>query len=225
MAKKTNKYKREYQKQRRRIQRSIRRLEKRGYVTQDILPKIPKNVTEASIRRLQKIDIKEIYKKSVKLDYETGEITPGTLARSKERSESAKKAAETRRRKWENKFKTPIDRRGPIPGDYYKFPSQTDIIINNFRTDVIARFPESAGPILEDWLRQLQSQFNDDDIADMLQGAADAGLLIDYSVAYAKELLLAKISEFMDFLPGASYSMKEDLMEVIERDEDWSNYQ
>ena len=41
-----------YRKERQRIQRQINRMTKRGYYVPELLPKIPKKITEASVRRL-----------------------------------------------------------------------------------------------------------------------------------------------------------------------------
>ena len=224
MAKKPNKTTLEYRKQRKRVQSAIKRLEKRGYVVpENLLPDIPKNITPASVRRLQKIDINKIYKKSVKVDFETGEITPGIVAREKARSEAAKRAAKTRKeRKLAERTREVEIRYTPQePPKYSSFPNEADIIIQNFRADVIARFPENAGPILERWLTDLERLYDRNDIATMLQEAANNGVMIDYKVAYNNDMLMGAIADFMDFLPDASEGVKQDLMDAIEYNEDW----
>ena len=182
----------------------MRRLEKQGYVLpDDLLPSIPKKITQASINRLKKITSESIYKKSKKLDFETGEITPGIVARDKARSERAKEAA--RRRAFKQ---------------YTTFPSGADIIINNFRTDVIGRFPESAGPILNRWLDGLLAQQDKEDVANMLETASANGVVIDYKVAYNTEALMGAIADFMDYL-DTTPGFKQDLMDILEFEEDW----
>lgn len=55
----------EYYKNRTRIQRFVRSAEKRGYTFDvGIIPEIPKNITEGSVRRLEKITPKSLYKRS-----------------------------------------------------------------------------------------------------------------------------------------------------------------
>lgn len=89
----------EYKKARANLLKKIRRAEKKGYVFDEgIVPKIPKRPTLASINRLKSIS-KNLYKKAVKLDIETGEIIPGEESRKAERSAAARKAAETRAKK------------------------------------------------------------------------------------------------------------------------------
>lgn len=207
----------QYRKERRRIQNAMNRLEKQGYVLpEDLLPSIPKKITQASINRLKKITSESIYKKSKKLDFETGEITPGIVARDKERSQRAKEAA--RRRAFKQEYASP--QVYTEPPKYTTFPSGADIIINNFRSDVIGRFPESAGPILNRWLDGLLSQQDKEDVANMLETAAANGVVIDYKVAYNTEALMGAIADFMDYLDTTS-GFKQDLIDTLEFEEDW----
>ena len=207
----------QYRKERRRIQNAMNRLEKQGYVLPEgLLPSMPKKITQASINRLKKITSESIYKKSKKLDFETGEITPGIVARDKARSQRAKKAA--RRRAFKQEYASPQVYTEPT--QYTTFPSGADIIINNFRSDVIGRFPESAGPILNRWLDGLLAQQDKEDVANMLETAAANGVVIDYKVAYNTEALMGAIADFMDYLDTTS-GFKQDLMDTIEFEEDW----
>lgn len=207
----------QYRKERRRIQNAMNRLEKQGYVLPEgLLPSMPKKITQASINRLKKITSESIYKKSKKLDFETGEITPGIVARDKARSQRAKKAA--RRRAFKQEYASPQVYTEPT--QYTTFPSGADIIINNFRSDVIGRFPESAGPILNRWLDGLLAQQDKEDVANMLETAVANGVVIDYKVAYNTESLMGAIADFMDYLDTTS-GFKQDLMDTLEFEEDW----
>lgn len=90
--------KQKYQAQRSRIINFIRRAEKRGfYFDEDILPKIPKRITKSSVRRLEKLNTENLYKKSIWVDLETGEFMSGPRRAEYERSVRAKKAAATRK--------------------------------------------------------------------------------------------------------------------------------
>ena len=77
--------------------RKARSMARRGYVIDDVLPEEPKKITEASVRRIKKISA-NLYKKSYYVT-EEGEVISGEEGRKYERSRSAKKAAETRKRK------------------------------------------------------------------------------------------------------------------------------
>lgn len=87
----------DYMKERRKVQRRIRDIEKRGYtVDKRILPPIPKRPTQASINRLKAITPEKIYKKSTYTTSE-GQVIKGTERRKQEKRESARKAARTRK--------------------------------------------------------------------------------------------------------------------------------
>ena len=67
----------EYYKNRRRIQNYVRSLKKRGIETEYKIPSIPKKITEASVRRLEKHTPSYILSKSYATEAETGEIRQG----------------------------------------------------------------------------------------------------------------------------------------------------
>lgn len=218
MAKKLTQLQLDYKKQVKRLKQAVRRAEKRGYIVpENVIPKQPKRITKKSVERLKKITTKEIYSKSEKLNLETGELIPGEVARKQERSESAKKAAKTRKEKRYNAEKGESEYYEP---QYETFPSGADIIIGNFRAEM-TRFPEVAQPIVNQWLDRLLRDYSKEDVAEMLENAAAQGLGVDYSIAYREDLLLDRLSEMLDLLPGASTGNKIDIMEAIEYDEDW----
>lgn len=226
----------EYMKQRRRIQRAISRMEKGGYILpENVLPPIPKRITRASVRRLEKITSDVLYKKSRYVDIETGEIVSGIVARDRKRSEAAKKAAETRRRN--RKYSSLEQNIGSIRPDkvpedipfdesyvsYYEIPMQEDIIITNF-IETIELFPEVAEPLLRKWLNDLLRDYSKRDVAEMLERAAADGIGVDYTVAYRVDLLIDRIAEIQDYLPGASRGNLNDIIEHLEEWEDWEDY-
>lgn len=97
----SNTLKKQYTSQRRRIQRFIANAEKRGFrfsSKETILPKIPKKITKASINRLKKITADTLYRKATYLTDEC-DVVSGWKGRLIERSNSGKKAAETRKLK------------------------------------------------------------------------------------------------------------------------------
>ena len=105
MAKKKTKHKqtptqKAYYKERKRIQQFLSRARKRGYVFEDnVLPSIPKNITQASVNRLKNITPKQLYRQSFYVRPETGEAITGLQGRNLERAASAKKSIETRKQK------------------------------------------------------------------------------------------------------------------------------
>lgn len=218
MAKKLTQLQLDYKKQVKRLKQAVRRAEKRGYIVpENVIPKQPKKITQKSVERLKKITTKEIYSKSEKLDFETGELIPGEVAREQERSEAAKKAAKTRKEKRYNAEKGESEYYEP---QYDTFPSGADIIIGNFKAEM-SRFPEVAQPIANQWLDRLLIDYSKEDVAEMLENAAAQGLGVDYSIAYREDLLLDRLSEMLDLLPGASTGNKIGIMEAMEYEEDW----
>lgn len=218
MAKKLTQLQLDYKKQVKRLKQAVRRAEKRGYIVpENVIPKQPKRITKKSVERLKKITTKEIYSKSEKLDFETGELIPGEVARKQERSEAAKKAAKTRKEKRYNAEKGESEY---YESQYETFPDGADIIIANFRAEM-TRFPEVAYPIVTQWLDRLLRDYSKEDVAEMLENAAAQGLGVDYSIAYRDDLLLDRLSEMLDLLPGASTGNKMDIMEAMEYEEDW----
>lgn len=64
-----------YKKERARVLAAKRRLTKQGFDTSDInIPKIPKKITEGSVRRLQKMTARQMAEKATTVDLETGEV-------------------------------------------------------------------------------------------------------------------------------------------------------
>lgn len=208
----------DYRKQVKRLKQAVRRAEKRGYIIpDDIIPEQPKRITRKSVERLKKITTKEIYAKSEKLDFETGELIQGEVARKAERSAASKKAAQTRR---EKRYNEKLGESEYYEQQYEEFPSGADIVIQNFRAE-LTRFPEVAQPLVNSWLNRLLNDYSKEDVAEMLENAATQGLGVDYSIAYREDLLLDRLSQMLELLPGASTGNKMDIMEALEYEEDW----
>lgn len=65
MSKKLTQTQKDYRKERRRVQQAVKRLEKIGYIfDENVVPKIPKKVTKASVRRFAKITPEKLREKS-----------------------------------------------------------------------------------------------------------------------------------------------------------------
>ena len=145
MAKKVSKTVQEYRKQRKRIQSTISRLRKKGYFPAiNIIPDIPKRITEGSVRKLQKIDIEYIYKKSVYLDIETGELLEGRQPKSK------------------RKQKKRTDKQKERYADF------TDMVIREYKNQ-ISRFPAKVAEIIFRKLDEAIQKSGKDNVAYALQ--------------------------------------------------------
>jgi hypothetical protein len=211
MARKSNKD--AFQKEIDRIKKSIKRVEKRGFVVPDnFIPEMPKRVTAKQLNKVKNINTKDIYSKAQKLDYETGELKKAKESIKADRSESAKRGWETRRKNQENKH----------PYETGNMPSFSTIVISNFLAEV-SHFPEVAYPIFKRWLNELIANYGENDVAEMLEGAKNEGYFITNKIAYDREKILSMISGMMEHLPDASDWFKNDLTEALEYDEPWDN--
>lgn len=107
----------------RRIKRFVKAAEARGYVFPDsVIPKLPKKVTDDTLRRLDKIRPATLYKKAVYISPE-GTKVKGTKRKSQERSEASRKGAETRRRRF-------IEDRNAVPGLKGEAPQEAAFALN-----------------------------------------------------------------------------------------------
>ena len=79
-----------------RIKRFTKSAEKRGYIfSNNVIPPKPQKITEATLRKYQKITPETLYKKAAY--YDKGRKIKGSTRRKQERKEAAKKAAKTRK--------------------------------------------------------------------------------------------------------------------------------
>ena len=91
-------YKRQWDKEVRRIKQFIRRASKRGYVFDYAVPSRPEKYYKKDIVKLQKTTYKELYRTAYYADPRTGEALTGLQGRNIERAIAAEKGVETRRR-------------------------------------------------------------------------------------------------------------------------------
>ena len=199
-----------------RIKRFIRNAEKRGYIFDDYtIPSTPKRVTQKSLEKIKHEKPKELYKKAFAID-NYGEILTGEEARKLERAISAQKAAQTRQLKKQQKYSTPTNIEG-----YINFPSESKIVLSNFKAE-ISNFPTFAQPTLNQWLSNVIAQHGEDAAAEMLQQGKDAGLIVNWEVAYKEGMLQQYMTEMLDYIPDLGQLEREALIEAFEQEESWS---
>lgn len=172
MAKKKSKTQQEYQKERRRIQRRVRELEKRGYFF-DVspLPDVPKRITEGSVRRLQSIDLKKIYQAARYVDIETGEIISGRKRRNIERQEAAAKAAATRKRN-QDIFDDDIDLENMVITQVLQFIA------------TISFNAKEAADVIRRWLNDSLTKHGKAKVAKVIADAIESDRWIKYEDVY-----------------------------------------
>lgn len=111
-----------FQKERKRLQQAIRYGKKQGYIfPEDIVPSLPKRVTKKQLEKIKSIKPSDLYKVSVFLYKDTGELVPAEQRRKEVRKQGHQKAVQTRKKK-AKKVKT------KVPSVYYPTISIIDTV-------------------------------------------------------------------------------------------------
>lgn len=240
-----------YYKEREKLRRRIKAAEGRGYdVPADLLPPIPKRITRGSIRKLQAITPKKMYEKSRYGGEATGgEVVPGLVGRKAERSEAAKKGAETRRRKKERKeperWEIPEVPEPEEKAPYEWIPEEPEApeeperperpdsvsddtsffdeaVITGYLNDIMNDYYDSpVGQQIYSWIMRIIDQYGRHETAVMLNDGAANGTILTKQIAYNEGMLYEYFSDMLDYLPGATDEFKADLMDSLEQSENW----
>ena len=198
-----------YRKERQRIQRQINRMTKRGYDVPKLLPKIPKKITEASVRRLKKLTTEKLYKESRFIDFETGEILT---------SEEGQKLEKTRRRK----PTPPIPLPGPISAgdEYVIFDRQILTVFTMEMTEIFGR-NEKLFNYITRWYNRALEKYGAEEMAEALEQAKAQGMFPGWEAVSDSEILVGKLEAITNLMAINSES-REELFEELEQLEDWT---
>lgn len=134
----------QYKQQIRRIKRFITQATKRGYDFDFELPKTPKKITSASVRKLKRITPEYLYKKATYFVEDTGKYISGVKGRKYERSLAGQKAyinrlnkeaTQKRKTKTEIPTKTKTKQKEIVihPPEYYglkNIPDRADVTVD-----------------------------------------------------------------------------------------------
>lgn len=218
-------YQKAYARQEKRIKQFIRRAEKRGYhFTENVLPKKPKRITQASIRKLAKLTPEKLYKKAVYGGEATyGEIVKGTEGVKQERKFRAKKSAQTRKYRLAEPTQETTNTDDFIPHEKL-LEDRTffdTAVISGFKQHV-RQFNEVASNLLLGWLNRLLETNDVHDVATMLNEGAENGNIITYQVVYSSDKIHEYISNMLNYLPQAGELFKAEMMDALEMGEDFS---
>lgn len=202
--KKSLKLQTEYRKQRRRVQNLIASYRRKGYDVQFELPAIPKQITQASIRRLAKIKPKTVQEKTYGIDYETGEQISYYRAQAqrrilKQKERQTKKSAKTKQKTTQAEIL-----------------KASTVIIRSFRYQ-ISQYPPTAFFMVSRWLDAQIDTFGAEAVSRMLQQGADAGLWLTPKEAYKEENIRMMLNDMMDFI-GLDKQEKQEFMESIDEE-------
>ena len=189
----------EYFRQRKRIQVTKRRYKKQGFEVDFELPKIPKNITQGSINKLEKIKPKQIQEKSIYVDPLTGEELSyfrGKKVIKERKSEQSQAYVKTAQYEYET-----LKARDNLKDEYISAKKEeylqtfdfNEHVIDAFRS-MIALFPKMAEPYLTKWLDMSIEQFGKEVVADGLAKAINEGNMLTRKTAYS-EMELANYTE------------------------------
>ena len=201
---KTSIYIQEYRKQRKRIQSTVSRYRRQGLIVQYELPEIPKTITAASIRRLKQVTPKTIQNKSYGAN-EYGEKI--TYKKQRAIAKEEKKKMQQKVLKTEKLL-------------YSSLPNETDIVIQNFKV-YISAFNEMAQDVINDWLSRLMFTHDKEEVANMLQKAAEDGTMVNYKVIYQRTLLLNALSKMADNMEELGTLERQKLIDAMEYEENY----
>ena len=82
---------------------------------------------------------------------------------------------------------------------------------------------ERASEMLLSWLDRLLSTHDKHDVAVMLNEGAENGNIVNYQIVYSRDKLIEYMSNMLDYLPDEGELFKEQFMEAMEYDEDYSD--
>ena len=173
-----------YNKERRRIQRLIKRYENQGLFVEFEIPKRPKKPTEASIRRLQKITYKKVREQTFGADVETGEkISYQTYKnRDRARRKQAKKA------RIDNK----VER-------FERLPTIYDLAIDRV-IDIVSQYEDRMRDIFMSRLEIARSAYGDERVGKVLNKMIENGEILTPKEAYNYQAVVEMSNELMRYL-------------------------
>lgn len=206
-----------YRKERQRIQRQINRMTKRGYDVPELLPKIPKKITEASVRRLKKLTTEKLYKESRFIDFETGEILT---------SDEGQKLEKVRRRRPKPKVQAPTPTApsstpvAPPEPEYVIFDKQILTVFTMEMTEIFGR-NEKLFNYITRWYNRSLEKYGAEEMAEALEQAKAQGMFPGWEAVSDSEILVGKL-EAITNLMAINAESREELFEELEQMEDWT---
>lgn len=224
MAKKKSQTRKEYNKQRKRIQTFLSRARKQGYIFEEnILPQIPKRVTKASVSKLAKLTSKELYKKAIYVSRETGEIETPEEHKKRIRKEAKVKEKETKSRKKKQSQKKQSYPKPEPPKQKRKKKVNEDksfytrAAITTFLYTLETCRNGKAYPMLLRWFNKLRDDNGDDAVAQMLTKGTESGYELTWDIVY-------DVDKATDFTQGIIQFLSEQGDFYKDEMEDYWNY-
>lgn len=216
-----------YSKQLKRIKQFIRRAEKRGYIfSENVIPPVPKRITPASVRRLQRITPEKLYKNAAYVSELTlGEIVPAYVGLKLEKQKAQQKRKETLLKKKLKKKKRlkQLGFTNETSSVLLKSEYSQTVVYNFLYT--LEKFVNSDGyPVLKDFIDKA-IQFNGmDKTAEMIVKVVENEGMIDGQIMYYTTLTNNYISRMLKYLP-LDETTKIKLYDSLEDTENFNTYE
>lgn len=207
----------EYNKQLKRVKSFIRRAEKKGFVfSENVVPSRPKRITQASVRKLEKLTPNKLYQKAKYVS----EATYGEVISGKKGLQLVKQQQKERNIQVEPPTQESTNTEGFTPPTYVSYDTSffARVVISNYR-EYLTHFNEMCREILTDWLDRQIAQNGELAVAVMLEDGAKAGYLVTYKIAYERDKILDYVSHMMEFMPDTD-DIRARVMEAFEQDEE-----
>lgn len=201
--------KEQYRKERKRILATKRRYEKKGLDVSLNIPAIPKNITSASVRRLQKITLEKIREKSQGPSYVTGEVLDyGKFIRQRKR-------ALDQERKDLDTIKTYAERGVNLVYDW-------QAAIDSFESTV-DQYPDRAREIVMQRIESYKEIYGARDLGYALKALIESGEVLTPKDAYNMPLIFNMLTKLSALL-GLTKQEYEDIIEDIDRVSSYEEY-
>lgn len=229
-----NKNKEEYRKQVQRIKRAMKRLEKHGYMfTESPLPdEEPARPTRQQIENLERMNTERLYYRTVMADQETGELLAQgrRLTRAERQKQLERKGKLNLAHQYSQMVSDIESTRGTPVTDGTETVGtsniRANIIIDNFiencqrsmrEAEKIGR--EKSNMLYDrvmNWLHQQVSKFGEEDVAEMIEEGASAGVLPVFEVFYREDVNTTFIVELTKFLKESGSDYVDDVTNSID---------
>lgn len=200
-----------YKKERKRVTQAARRLRKQGYDIKDI-PKIPKRITTASIRKLQKIT-PETLRKAKTTTYKhmkTGKVMTGEEGRKLE-----KKMTKS------DKYLQNLLRQREL--ERMKISAQLNLvnkILSQFNATLYGIY-EPAYQLIMRTIKEIEQRVGQEELAKMLEEAMQNGIGITREDSYSRGRVLQYLDQLLSYLDVGQLT-RDEINETIEEYEEWN---
>lgn len=208
MAKAQTPIEQEYNRLRSNLLKQRRGLEKEGLTFEkNPIPKTPKKITEASIRNLQKA--KENLLDKARIKTPSGEILTGRQYRNVKRWESARKGAETRKKK--QRKAGPVDFAAVVISNYLSE-------LNKWEHANKEQVRRNAARV-SNWILTLLEKNDKETVARMIEQGAQDGLILDFWTLYNDDLIAEYMTEMVRKFPGMTGEERDAMRKEIADEE------